>query len=392
MSLVPRRINLPNEMILEVSKYLSNQDYLAFKCSCKQVYSALNHSKRETLSKKNNMKLCIRALLTADQSIPKALFEKSLQALTFFELELLDKTVIRIVSNNFTSLKFHGRDIWKKPNQICNLAINLASINEKEALESLFHADTTHEIREPFVGHAFGCAASSGHHRVVKLLLSNPSEHSFFPYFLERGLIFSSLNKHSSVVKEILEDPRVAQVRDFAFSRAFSLSTVWVEGTSPTSEGFTNSFHLFLESDKIKAVGVEALYEAISNLMKFRFQASADALLESKRVQPQSFAAILSRAISSKDFELFRYLMLSSKKSLLSFSGFKKALLTSCKESAVAPYFFLVQHPLFERLSKNDLQGLLEVFGKLPLKKQNEDDTLAIHRSVFETFCKKVEN
>jgi hypothetical protein len=167
---------------------------------------------------------------------------------------------------------------------------------------------------------------------------------------------------------------------------------VWVEGTSPTSEGFTNSFHLFLESDKIKAVGVEALYEAISNLMKFRFQASADALLESKRVQPQSFAAILSRAISSKDFELFRYLMLSSKKSLLSFSGFKKALLTSCKESAVAPYFFLVQHPLFERLSKNDLQGLLEVFGKLPLKKQNEDDTLAIHRSVFETFCKKVEN
>jgi hypothetical protein len=67
MSLVPRRINLPNEMILEVSKYLSNQDYLAFKCSCKQVYSALNHSKRETLSKKNNMKLCIRALLTADQ-------------------------------------------------------------------------------------------------------------------------------------------------------------------------------------------------------------------------------------------------------------------------------------------------------------------------------------
>lgn len=386
------QFHLPREMILMVSEYLSNQDYVAFKSSSKEIYFALNDSKRETIGKKNTMKLCIRANLSADESIPDALYNKTLRSLTLFELELLDKAVTTIVSNNFESLKLEEGVAWKKPAQISNLTDCLASLGEKEILESLLRADTEHQIEEPCIGNAFYKAASLGHQSVVTFLLSNPSGRTFHSYFLEKGLIFSSLNKHSGVVKEILEAPRIEQIRDFAFSRAFSLSTVSIGETSSASQGFTNSFLLFLKSDKIRAVKVNVLYDSISNLLKLGHEQSAEALLRSKRVKSQTFSAILSIAISSMNLEVFTYLMKCPKNSLLSFSGFKKALSTSCKVSATAPYFFLAEHQYFKSLSKNDLQSLLDVFGKLSLKKQKEDDTVAIRRSVFETFSKKVKN
>jgi hypothetical protein len=392
MSLDVRPFPLPNEMILQVSEYLSTRDYVAFKFSCRQTYGALNDSKREVLSKKNTMKLCIRSNLSLDPAIPQALYKKPLESLTFFDLALLDRTVTRIVSENFATLKCEGKDLWKRPDQISNLTLYLASLNEKEILESLLIADTGAQIESPCIGNAFYNAASLGHQRVASLLLSNPSGHTFRAYFLEKGLIFSSLNKHSTVVKEILEHPRVAEIRDFAFTRAFSLSTVWTEGASPTSEGSTNSFYLFLNSNKIKAVGVDALYDSISNLFQSGHQTSAEALLRSQRVKRKTYGAILSKAISSRNVEVFRYMMDSSTNSLFTFSGFKKALLTCCKESVADPYFFLAQHPYFEILSKSDLQALLDVFEKLPSEKQNEDDTVAIRTSVFETFSKKVEN
>lgn len=392
MSLQVRQFNLPEEITFKVSEYLSNKDYVAFKSSCREIYFALNESKREVLSRKSTMQLCIRANLRTDGSISENLYRKPLNSLTLSELELLDETVKRIVANNFASLKNQPGGNWKNAELISNLVFHLGSLGEEKILEALLKADTKHEISHPSIGNAFYKAASLGHQRVVTLLLSNPSGHTFRTFFLERGLLFSSLKNHSDVVREILGHERMAEIRDSAFTQAFSHSTLMHREISSSSEGFINSFDHFLTLDRMKVVGVQSLYDSISNLVKLKHHESANALLGSKRIKSRTFSAILSRAIKSKNLEVFKCLIFSPEDSLLTFAGFKKALSVCCQESAKDPYFLLAQHRYFKSLSKNDLRVLLNIFQRLSVENEKSNDTVAICNSLSETFLKKVEN